>query len=715
MQKLRICLAFCAVSILMDQIATAAPVSVSNPSFETPVAAPATFVGGTASAPSGWTVYNSGATNSDRFFGVWNPSTTNSFAGGAPNGANVGVVFLQNTTAIAEAGLRQALAATLQLSTQYTLSVGVGNFSDADPGPFNFTGFPGYRVELFAGATLLASDNNTLTPAEGIFATSTVSFTTGSSHANSGQALAIRLVNLNGPGTEVNFDDVRLDAVAVVCGDGVTNGTEACDLGAAAACTGLGTPFACCSGVGTGACNGASGRCCSGACAFSSDSCRAVAGVCDTAEFCTGVSLNCPVDSFVSAATQCRAAAGVCDVAESCTGTDAACPADAVAASTTECRVSVGVCDLSENCDGVAPSCPGDALANNATQCRAAAGVCDVAENCTGTDAACPADAFAASTTECRASAGDCDVAEHCDVAGSCPADVLAAPLTPCGSSNDTTCDNPDSCDGLGACNVNNESAATPCRAIATACDAAENCDGAGGCPADASAADTTPCNDDNACTTGESCGLGVCSGGTLSACDDGNLCTADSCDEISGCVNSEELLDPGSCFIAGKFLFQVEDRGSSARNSMKWSWARGAAVDPLDLGTPATTTDYALCIFDHTAALPTLAASYQIPASSLWSTKPESIKYVDREGAADGVRLLKARAKLGAGKSRVALMLSGANLTLPFPASGDLYFNLDATLTVQLRNSDDACWSSDFTPLHVRKNTATSFIATGP
>ena len=195
--------------------AKAAMLLINNPSFESPGASAGQFRGDQTSGPTDWTVYNPGGSSADRYFGEWNPTGTNSFVGGlAPDQTNVGVVFLDDTNN-EEAGLQQLLAATLQLSTQYTLTVEVGNFSDADGGTFNFTGFPGYRVELFAGSSLLASDNNTLTPGEGIFETSTVSFTTGSSHTDAGQALAIRLVNLNGSGIEVNFDDVRLDATPV--------------------------------------------------------------------------------------------------------------------------------------------------------------------------------------------------------------------------------------------------------------------------------------------------------------------------------------------------------------------------------------------------------------------------------------------------------------------------------------------------------------------
>jgi len=53
-----------------------------------------------------------------------------------------------------------------------------------------------------------------------------------------------------------------------------------------------------------------------------------------------------------------------------------------------------------------------------------------------------------------------------------------------CGSPGDTNCDNPDTCDGAGACSVNNEPVTTECGPAAGQCDVAENCDGLGSCPA---------------------------------------------------------------------------------------------------------------------------------------------------------------------------------------------------------------------------------------
>jgi len=198
--------------------ARAESLPIVNFSFEMPSAAAGTFIVSTIAGPPGWSVYNTGGTANNRSFGVLNPSGTQLFPSGATQGSNVGVVFLLNTTNIAEAGLSQTLTSSLQLNTRYTLQVDVGNIGNDPTFPhnsFNFNGFPGYRIDLFAGDTLIGADNNILLPAEGTFLTSTLTFESGSSHPAAGLPLGIRLVNLNGSGVEVNFDNVRLDAVPV--------------------------------------------------------------------------------------------------------------------------------------------------------------------------------------------------------------------------------------------------------------------------------------------------------------------------------------------------------------------------------------------------------------------------------------------------------------------------------------------------------------------
>ncbi len=55
--------------------------------------------------------------------------------------------------------------------------------------------------------------------------------------------------------------------------------------------------------------------------------------------------------------------------------------------------------------------------------------------------------------------------------------------------------------------------------------------------------ADSTPCTDGNVCTTGDVCVAGACSPTGVVDPDDGNLCTDDSCDPLTGVIN--DPIDP--------------------------------------------------------------------------------------------------------------------------------------------------------------------------
>ena len=280
--------------------------------------------------------------------------------------------------------------------------------------------------------------------------------------------------------------------LAAFCGDGAVTAGEQCDSGAS---------------------NGTPGQCCSETCTLEpvTTECRGAAGICDAAERCTGVDPTCPADAFEAGSTECRAAAGLCDVAESCTGASAACPADALLPAATACRTSGGACDVAETCDGLAPTCPTDLLVPDATECRAAAGFCDLAEACNGIDAVCPADSFKPSKIGCRGPQASCDVQENCTgVDALCPADGY-------------------------------EPATTLCRAAESGCDMDEFCTGVGiFCPADQTLNVGDACAAGDACTIGQLCLAGlVCGGGEPLACDDGNICTADSCDSVTGCAHA--------------------------------------------------------------------------------------------------------------------------------------------------------------------------------
>jgi hypothetical protein len=224
--------------------AGADPVAVLNPGFEELYLGsnlPPQYGGDvptgsfpTGPAPSGWSAYFAVAPAPELFIGVLNPGTAADhapapacFPGGAPEGDNVVLLYADGDAGGAEYGVVQQLAATLEPDTHYALSVEVGNIASCaglvSPylGFFDLDGFPGYRVQLLAGGVVIAEDAGALTPGEGLWETANVQLTTGASHPQLGQPLAIRLVNRHQPdvagvsGLEVDFDDVRLDASPV--------------------------------------------------------------------------------------------------------------------------------------------------------------------------------------------------------------------------------------------------------------------------------------------------------------------------------------------------------------------------------------------------------------------------------------------------------------------------------------------------------------------
>lgn len=201
------------------------PIPIDNAGFEANFAPPGCFA---IFTPTNWTLHDpNGVIGGNSAVGVIDPTGTTNFPAGAPEGLNVALIFLGEDMGQGPVGLTQVLSATLQPSTTYTLTVEVGNIaSGMGPPPcdaagfFDLDGFPGYQVQLLAGGVVVAQDNDSLhgLVPEGEFRLSTLTLTTGDTHAQMGQPLEVRLINLNvietpaDPGIEVDFDDVQLTA-----------------------------------------------------------------------------------------------------------------------------------------------------------------------------------------------------------------------------------------------------------------------------------------------------------------------------------------------------------------------------------------------------------------------------------------------------------------------------------------------------------------------
>lgn len=167
--------------LLGGSAAHAAPVLIVNAGFED------SFLeeGGVDFSPLGW--------DSSGDSGAFNPHLAALSA--APEGQNVAFASWGGPT------LSQELAVAVEADTLYTLTLLVGNRIDAP--------FGGYHSELWAGGTLLASDANSLAPADDQFLLSTVQVFIAAGDGAIGSPLEIRIRSLS---WQTVFDDVRLDA-----------------------------------------------------------------------------------------------------------------------------------------------------------------------------------------------------------------------------------------------------------------------------------------------------------------------------------------------------------------------------------------------------------------------------------------------------------------------------------------------------------------------
>ena len=136
-----------------------APVATANAGFENPSLGEGFWAAGD---PPGWTWVG------DAVVGVWNAPDFE-YSSVVPEGNNVAYTERYGVTNTVN-GLAQVLGETFAANTDYTLTVGVGNSE------WSYW-WSGYSVQLLAGGTVIAEDNDTLRPGYGQWATSTVPYT----------------------------------------------------------------------------------------------------------------------------------------------------------------------------------------------------------------------------------------------------------------------------------------------------------------------------------------------------------------------------------------------------------------------------------------------------------------------------------------------------------------------------------------------------------
>ncbi len=215
------------VCAIVSPAGAAVMIPILNPGFEADPAGDGEFV--VLTQVTDWTAFDPNGLlplSGNNAIGVINPTGSDFFPAGAPEGDNAALVYIEDNIGDGPVGLTQELTDVLEANTRYTLTVEVGNIaSGTSTGgvPFHLDGFPGYAVQLLAGGVIIDEDLNTLAGSipEGEFALSTVDVTILPGHPQIGELLEVRVINLNmedsqdDPGIEVDFDDVQLTATTV--------------------------------------------------------------------------------------------------------------------------------------------------------------------------------------------------------------------------------------------------------------------------------------------------------------------------------------------------------------------------------------------------------------------------------------------------------------------------------------------------------------------
>ncbi|MFH1530531.1 MAG: hypothetical protein ABIK09_07340 [Pseudomonadota bacterium] len=285
-------------------------------------------------------------------------------------------------------------------------------------------------------------------------------------------------------------------------------------------------------------------------------------GVCEP-----GIQVDC-YDGNVCTNDSCEPAGGCvhtpnaasCDDGNSCTFGDHCAGGGCVPDEVVECDdgnpCTDDVCNLQQGCqhmNNTAPcqdgnACTGGDLCAGSVCIGGGAVTCDDGNVCTN-DTCAP-------DTGCVYSPNTvgCNDGNACTTVDSCVGGACIGKTPPnCSDGNvctddacdpDTGCANPfntNPCSDGDACTGNDTCAGGACAGAPISCDDGsvctnDSCNPLSGC---VNSANVAGCNDGNACTTVDTCAGGLCVGKTPPVCNDGDVCTDDTCDPETGCVTA--------------------------------------------------------------------------------------------------------------------------------------------------------------------------------
>jgi hypothetical protein len=132
--------------------------------------------------------------------------------------------------------------------------------------------------------------------------------------------------------------------------------------------------------------------------------------------------------------------------------------------------------------------------------------------------------------------------------------------------------------------------------------------------------------------------------------------------------------------------------------DGLRWRWRDGGLTSGADLGDPAATSSYALCMYAEVLGTPRPVFEEDIPAATTcrgvpcWAGDQSGYSYSDRDQEHGSVTSLKLTPG-AAGDSSISLSATGPFLGLPA-----LPLGLTVPVRVQLVNTETgACWEASY------------------
>ena len=457
-----------------------------------------------------------------------------------------------------------------------------------------------------------------------------------------------------------------------------------------------------------GACNPANGTCSnpakgSGAACNDGNACTQT-DQCDGLGSCVGSSpvVCSPLDQCHDTGT-CNPANGTCS--NPAKGSGAACNDGNACTQTDQCDglgscvgSSPVVCSPLDQCHDAGTCNPANGTCSNPT--KQSGSTCNDGNACTQTDSCNGAGTCVGANPIVCTALDQCHDAGVCDTgSGQC-----SNPTKPV----DTTCNDGNACTQTDRCNAGG----TCTGSNPVVCTALDQCHEVGICNpstgqcSNPNADNGKTCNDGNTCTLNDACINGACTSGISAMCGDGTTQPAcgEECDSggvTGGDCNAQCQFicgpspQPGcrQPFVQKKGAFVLGDNPKDKNDRVLWTWTKGNGTLKTEFGSPLTSTQYTLCVYDGSGAQQPLMRAIIPPGGQCgkkpcWKSLKTGFSYHNKARTPEGIASMLLKAGTN-GKARIVVNGKGVDLMMPaLPA-------IASPVTVQLLNSTGGCWQA--------------------